>query len=157
MRKEMEQKKSCQTVEVLLVEDNPGDIRLTEEAFKDGKICNHLNVVRDGVEAMTFLHRKGPYANAPRPDLILLDLNLPRKDGRDVLAEIKAEENLKRIPVVVLTTSNAEKDILRTHDLHASCYITKPVDFEQFIRVVKLIEDFWITVTKVSKSEAAYV
>jgi CheY-like chemotaxis protein len=156
MREKMKQKKNCRTVEVLLVEDNPGDIRLTQEAFKDGKICNHLSVVRDGVEAMTFLRREGPYANAPRPDLILLDLNLPRKDGRDVLAEIKAEEKLKRIPVVVLTTSNAEKDILKTKDLHASCYITKPVDFEQFIKVVKLIEDFWFTIIKLSKSEDAY-
>jgi len=156
MREEMKQKKNCRTVEVLLVEDNPGDIRLTQEAFKDGKICNHMNVVRDGVEAMTFLRREGPYANAPWPDLILLDLNLPRKDGRDVLAEIKADEKLKRIPVVVLTTSNAEKDILRTNDLHASCYITKPVDFEQFIKVVKLIEDFWFTIIKLSKSEDAY-
>lgn len=151
----MEQKKNCRTVEVLLVEDNPGDIRLTMEAFKDGKICNHLSVVRDGVEAMAFLRREGPYANAPRPDLILLDLNLPKKDGRDVLAEIKVEEDLKRIPVVVLTTSNAEKDILRTNDLHANCYITKPVDFEQFIKVVKLIEDFWFTIIKLSKSEDA--
>jgi chemotaxis family two-component system response regulator Rcp1 len=155
MREKMEQKKNCRTVEVLLVEDNPGDIRLTMEAFKDGKICNHLSVVRDGVEAMAFLRREGPYANAPRPDLILLDLNLPKKDGRDVLAEIKVEEDLKRIPVVVLTTSNAEKDILRTNDLHANCYITKPVDFEQFIKVVKLIEDFWFTIIKLSKSEDA--
>jgi chemotaxis family two-component system response regulator Rcp1 len=151
----MEQKKNFRTVEVLLVEDNPGDIRLTMEAFKDGKICNHLSVVRDGVEAMAFLRQEGPYANTPRPDLILLDLNLPKKDGRDVLAEIKVEEDLKRIPVVVLTTSNAEKDILRTNDLHANCYITKPVDFEQFIKVVKLIEDFWFTIIKLSKSEDA--
>ena len=157
MRKEMEQKKSCQTVEVLLVEDNPGDIRLTEEAFKDGKICNHLNVVRDGVEAMTFLHRKGPYANAPRPDLILLDLNLPKKDGRDVLAEIKVEEDLKQIPVVVLTTSNAEKDIVKTSHHHASCYIIKPVDFAQFIAVVKLIEDFGLSIINLSKSGDADV
>jgi CheY-like chemotaxis protein len=155
MREKMKQNKNCRTVEVLLVEDNPGDVRLTQEAFKDGKICNHLSVVRDGVEAMAFLHREGPYANAPRPDLILLDLNLPKKDGRDVLAEIKVEEDLKRIPVVVLTTSNAEKDILRTNDLHANCYITKPVDFEQFIKVVKLIEDFWFTIIKLSKSEEA--
>ncbi len=137
-------------VEVLLVEDNPGDVRLTKEAFKDGKIYNRLSVVGDGAEALAFLHREGRHANAPRPDLILLDLNLPKKDGRDVLAEIKAEEDLKRIPVVVLTTSNAEKDILKTYDLHANCYIIKPVDFSQFITVIKTIEDFWFSVVKLS-------
>ena len=139
-------------MEVLLVEDNPGDVRLTLEAFKEGKIRNHLSVVNDGVDALTFLRREGPYTNAPQPDLILLDLNLPKKDGRDVLAEIKGEEHLKRIPVVVLTTSNAEKDILETYNLHASCYITKPVDFPQFVTVVKLIEDFWFAIIKLSKN-----
>ena len=150
-------KREYQPVEVLLVEDNPGDVRLTQEALKDGKICNRLSVVGDGVEALAFLRREGPYGNAPRPDLILLDLNLPKKDGRDVLAEIKADKDLKRIPVVVLTTSNAEKDVLRTNDLHANCYITKPVDFEQFVKVVKLIEAFWFTIIKMSKSGDADV
>ena len=149
----MENKEAYRPAEVLLVEDNPGDVRLTMEAFKDGKVCNHLSVVVDGVEAMAFLHREGPYVNAPRPDFILLDLNLPKKDGREVLAEIKAEKNLKTIPVVVLTTSNAEKDIMKTHDLHADSYITKPVDFSQFMDIVKLVEDFWFTIIKSSKSE----
>jgi len=146
----MELKEKCRPVEILLVEDNPGDVRLTVEAFKDGKICNHLSVVGDGVEALAFLHREGGYAHVPRPDLILLDLNLPKKDGRDVLADIKSEEQLKRIPVIVLTTSNAEKDILRMYDLHANCYITKPVDFAQFTAVIKTIEDFWFNVVKLS-------
>ena len=136
------------TVEILLVEDNPGDVRLTREALKDGKIRNHLSVATDGEEAMRFLRREGIHADAPRPDLIMLDLNLPRKDGRQVLAEIKNDADLKRIPVVVLTTSEAEQDVLRSYDLHANCYITKPVDFEQFIRVVRTIEDFWLTIVK---------
>jgi len=144
-------------MEVLLVEDNPGDVRLTMEAFKEGKIRNHLSVVSDGVEALAFLRRKGLYANAPRPDIILLDLNLPKKDGREVLAEIKADEDLKRVPVVVLTTSDADKDVLRIYDLHANCYITKPVDFEQFVTVVKTIEDFWFNVVKLSKGGDADV
>jgi CheY-like chemotaxis protein len=149
--KETEPEKECRPVEILLVEDNPGDVRLTLEAFREGKIHNHLSVVSDGVEALAFLHREGRYAHAPRPDLILLDLNLPKKDGRDVLAEIMEEESLKRIPIVVLTTSNAEKDILETHNLCASSYITKPVDFAQFVVVVKLIEDFWFSIVKLSK------
>jgi CheY-like chemotaxis protein len=156
-RERMEVEGGYRPVEVLLVEDNPGDVRLTREAFKEGKIRNHLSVVCDGVEALAFLRREGPYANAPEPDLILLDLNLPKKDGRDVLAEIKGEEDLKEIPVVVLTTSNVEKDILETHDLHASCYITKPVDFGQFVTVVKLIEEFWFTIIKLSKNGGASV
>ncbi|HXF06479.1 MAG TPA: response regulator [Blastocatellia bacterium] len=135
-------------VEILLVEDNPGDVRLAVEALKEGKVHNNLHVVGDGVEAMMFLRREGKYALSPRPDLILLDLNLPKKDGREVLAEIKADEKLRRIPVVVLTTSKAEQDILRTYDLHANCYITKPVDLEQFIAVVKSVEDFWLTIVK---------
>src|SRR4030042_2215616 len=139
----MESKRGYRPVEILLVEDNPGDVRLTLEAFKEGKLCNHLSVVGDGVEALAFLRREGPYAKAPQPDLILLDLNLPKKDGRDVLAEIKAEEDLKRIPFVVLTTSNGEKDILGTYDPLTNCYITKPADFAQFVTVVQLIEDFW--------------
>ena len=140
-------------VEVLLVEDNPGDVRLTLEALKDGKVNNHLSVVEDGVEALAFLRREGKYADASRPDLILLDLNLPKKDGREVLAEIKADEDLKRIPVVVLTTSKAEEDILKTYNLHANCYITKPVDFDQFVIVVRLIEDFWFTIVKLPRSD----
>ena len=135
-------------VEILLVEDNPGDVRLTQETLKDFKVLNHLSVVGDGVEAMAFLRREGKYAKAPRPDLILLDLNLPKKDGREVLAEIKVDEQLKRIPVVVLTTSSAEQDILNTYDLHANCYITKPVDLDQFSAVVKSIEEFWFTIVK---------
>jgi len=140
-------------VEVLLVEDNPGDVRLTLEALKDGKVNNHLSVVGDGVEALAFLRREEKYADAPRPDLVLLDLNLPKKDGRDVLAEIKKDEDLKRIPVVVLTTSKAEEDILKTYDLHANCYVTKPVDFDQFVMVVKSVEDFWFTVVKLPQRD----
>jgi CheY-like chemotaxis protein len=139
-------------IEILLVEDSPGDIRLTIEALKDGKIHNRLSVVNDGVEALAFLRRQGQHAKAPRPDLILLDLNLPKKDGREVLTEIKQEEDLKRIPVVVLSISTAEKDILKTYDLHANCYINKPVDFDQFINVVKSIEDFWFTVVKLPRN-----
>ena len=130
--------------EVLLVEDNPGDARLTLEALKDGKVLNRVSVVPDGVEAMAFLRREGPYADVPRPNLILLDLNLPKKDGREVLAEIKADPALKRIPVVILTTSQAEEDIARTYDLHANCYVTKPVDLDKFLEVVRSIEDFWL-------------
>jgi two-component system, chemotaxis family, response regulator Rcp1 len=135
-------------IEILLVEDNPGDVRLTQEALKDGKILNNLNVVSDGVEAMAFLRQEGQYVDAPQPELILLDLNLPKKDGREVLAEIKSQPNLRRIPVVILTSSAAERDIVRSYNLHANCYITKPVDLDQFINVVKSIEQFWLTVVK---------
>ncbi|MBW1613310.1 MAG: response regulator [Deltaproteobacteria bacterium] len=135
-------------IEILLVEDNPGDVRLTQEAFKDGKMLNKLHVVEDGMEALDFLKREGKYTDAPRPELILLDLNLPRKYGRSVLAEIKADRDLKRIPVVILTTSRPEEDILRSYDLNANCYITKPVDLIQFIDVVKFIEEFWLTIVK---------
>ncbi len=135
-------------IEILLVEDNPGDVRLTREALRDGKIYNNLYVARDGVEAMAFLRKIDQYANAPRPDLILLDLNLPRKDGHEVLAEVKTDENLRRIPVVILTTSQAEEDIIKTYDLHVNCYITKPVDLDQFVKIVKSIEDFWLTIVK---------
>jgi len=135
-------------IEILLVEDNPADVRLTREALREEKIHNNLNVVNDGVEAMAYLRRQGAYANAVRPDLILLDLNLPRKDGREVLSEIKNDKNLKCIPVVVLTVSNAEADILKTYNLHANCYITKPLDLEQFSKVVKSIQDFWLTIVK---------
>ena len=133
---------------ILLVEDNAGDVRLTREALHEGKVANQLIVASDGVEALAVLHRTGSQAAAPRPDLILLDLNLPRKDGRDVLAEIKQDPDLRRIPVVVLTTSKAEEDILRTYNLHANCYITKPVDFEKFVSVVKTIDEFWLTVVR---------
>lgn len=131
-------------VEILLVEDNPGDILLTVEALKEGKVYNNLSVAKDGVEAMAFLYRKGRHADAPRPDLILLDLNLPKKGGREVLAELKQDSNLRRIPVIVLTTSQAEQDILKSYDLHANCYITKPVDLDHFITVVRSIENFWL-------------
>jgi CheY-like chemotaxis protein len=133
-------------VEILLVEDSPGDVRLTREALREGKVRNNLSVVPDGVEAMAFLRREGKYADSPRPDVILLDLNLPRKDGREVLAEIKADDRLRRVPVVVLTTSRDEHDILRSYNLHANCYITKPVDLDQFIEVVQSIENFWFTI-----------
>ena len=133
-------------VEILLVEDDPGDVLMTKEALADAKMANELHVVSNGEEALAFLFREGEYADAPRPGLILLDLNLPRVDGREVLARIKADELLRRIPVVVLTTSEAEEDILRAYDLHANCYITKPVDLDQFIAVVQSIEDFWLTI-----------
>ena len=135
-------------IEILLVEDNPGDVRLTIEALKDGRISNNLHVARDGTEGLRFLHREGPDEQAARPDLILLDLNLPKKNGREVLAEIKVDPELRRIPVVVLTTSQADEDVFKSYDLHANCYINKPVDFDQFIRVVRSIEDFWLTVVK---------
>ena len=133
-------------IEILLVEGNPGDVRLTQEALKDGKVNNRLSVVTDGVEAMAYLHREDGYANAQRPDLILLDLNLPRKDGREVLQEIKSDDRLKTIPVIVLTSSNAEQDVLKSYGLHANCYVTKPVDLDQFMGAVRTIENFWLTV-----------
>lgn len=138
-------------IEILLIEDNLGDVRLTQEALKEGKVSNVLSVVHDGVEAMAFLRRAGTHTKAVRPDLILLDLNLPKKDGREVLAEIKEDASLRRIPVVILTTSSAEQDILRTYNLHANCYITKPLDMDQFISVVKSIEDFWLIVVKLPR------
>ena len=135
-------------IEILLVEDNPDDVTLTVEALNESKIRNNLNVARDGVEALDYLRRKGLYADAPVPDVILLDLNLPKKDGREVLAEIKTDDNLKHIPVVVLTTSRAEQDILNSYRLHANCYVTKPVDFDEFIDIVRSIETYWFTVVK---------
>ena len=139
-------KHECRPIEILMVEDNPGDVRLTVEALKEGKVRNHMHTVGDGVEALAFLRRQGRYAQMPRPDLILLDLNLPKKNGQEVLAEIKEDPDLRRIPVVILTVSEAEADILKTYNLHANCYITKPVDLDRFIEVVKSIEDFWLTV-----------
>jgi len=135
-------------VEILLVEDNPGDVRLVKESLKDIKVLNNLRVAKDGQEALDFLHREGNHTEAPHPDLILLDLNLPKKDGREVLGEIKADKDLKRIPVVVLTTSKAKEDILKSYNLQANCYITKPVDFDEFVKVIKSIKDFWLTIVK---------
>jgi len=139
--------------ELLLVEDNPGDVRLTMEALKEAKVINNLSVVRDGEEAMAVLRRQGKYAHAPRPDLVLLDLNLPKKGGLEVLAEIKQDPDLKQIPVVVLTTSQAEQDVLRTYELHANCYIVKPVDLNQFISVVQSVENFWLAVVTLPPRE----
>ena len=136
------------SVEILLVEDNPGDVRLTREALREATVPNSLSVAADGVEAMDFLKRRGPHSSASRPDLILLDLNLPKKDGRELLAEIKIDPELKRIPVVVLTTSQAEQDILRSYNLHANCYVTKPLDLEKFLVVMRSLEIFWLTVVK---------
>ena len=139
-------------IEILLVEDNEGDVRLMQEALKDSKLTNSVQVMTDGEKALAFLRRLGPYGNAVRPDLILLDLNLPKMNGRQVLAEIKSNKDLRRIPVVVLTSSEAEQDILQAYDLHANCYITKPVDLEQFIIVVKAIEEFWFLIVKLPSS-----
>ncbi len=139
---------NSRTIEILLVEDNAGDARLTLEAFKEGKVLNNLTVMKDGVEALAYLRRQGGYASAKVPDLILLDLNLPRMSGREVLMEIKGDERLKTIPVVVLTTSADEQDVARAYSQHANCYITKPVDLEQFLRVVHSIEDFWLTLVR---------
>jgi CheY-like chemotaxis protein len=139
---------NSEPIEILLVEDNPGDARLAVEALKDSKINNNLYHVKDGVVAMDFLRRRGEYADVPVPDLVLLDLNLPRKDGREVLAEIKEDPELKPVPVVVLTTSEAERDLVRTYDLHANAYVVKPLDLDRFIEVVQAIEDFWFTIVK---------
>lgn len=139
------------SLEILLVEDNPGDARLTLLALHDAKVVNRLHLAVDGVEAMAFLRREGRHAGAPRPDIILLDLNLPKKDGREVLAELKSDADLKRIPVVVLTTSKSEEDVLRAYNLNANSYITKPVDLDQFVKVVRTIEDFWFTVVRLPR------
>ncbi len=137
--------KKNRPVNILLIEDNPGDVRLTQEAFKEGRLPTNLDVVMDGVEAIKFLKKETPYTDAVTPDLILLDLNLPKRDGREVLQEVKTDKLLKRIPVVVLTTSNAEQDILKSYNLHVNCYINKPVDFDKFFDVIQKIEDFWLT------------
>ena len=144
----MAEKKVGAPVEILLVEDNPADVRLTQEALKEGKVYNNLHWAKDGVEALDFLRRKGKFEGAPRPDIILLDLNLPKKDGREVLQDIKNDDKLKRIPVVILTTSKAEEDVLKSYNLHANCYVTKPVDVSEFIDKVRSIEDFWLTIVK---------
>jgi len=144
----MDIRETCKAIEILLVEDSPSDVRLTIEALKDAKVSNHLSVVSDGVEAIAFLKKVGKYADSPRPDLILLDLNLPKKDGREVLREIKQDEALKAIPVVVITTSKSDEDILKSYNLHANCYITKPIGLEQFLIVVKAIESFWLKIVK---------
>ncbi len=147
----MSSKLNGNLVEILLVEDNPGDVRLTQEAMKDGKMRNNLSVARDGVEAMAFLRQEGKYADVPRPDVVLLDLNLPKKDGRSVLADIKADPDLRRIPVVILTSSKADEDILNSYDSHANCYVTKPGDLEQFMEVVMSIEGFWVQIVELPK------
>jgi CheY-like chemotaxis protein len=139
-------------VEILLIEDNPGDARLTQEALNDGKIKNNLHIAYDGVEATDFLFRRNQYHNAPRPDLIILDLNLPKKNGLEVLAEIKADPGLKSIPVIVLTISKAEEDIVRSYNLHANCFLIKPIDLNQFFEVVRSIEDFWLSLVKLPRS-----
>lgn len=139
---------SANSINILLVEDNPGDARLAQEALNESKLNNQLYHVEDGIEAMDFLNKQEPFADKPTPDLILLDLNLPRKDGREVLAEIKNDKKLRTIPVVILTTSSAEEDILKSYGLHANCYITKPLDLDQFIKVVRSVEDFWLSIVK---------
>ncbi len=139
---------SVKPINILLVEDNPGDVRLTEEALKENKLLLNVHVVGDGVEAMAFLKREGNFSDAPHPDLIFLDLNLPKMDGRELLSKIKEDPDLRRIPVVILTISSAAEDVFKTYDLHANCYITKPVDMDQFIKVVKSIEDFWFAIVK---------
>ena len=143
---------TARPIEILLIEDNPADVRLTQENFKDSKILNHIHVVNDGAEAMAFLHREGKYFDAVRPELIFLDLNLPKKDGREVLKEIKTDDELKSIPVVILTISDDEEDILKSYNLHANCYITKPIGLEQFSKVVKSIENFWLSIVKLPQS-----
>jgi len=140
-------------IEILLVEDNPGDVRLTKEALKESKIINNLHVVMDGEEAMKYLLKQGEYKENPKPDIILLDLNLPKKNGREVLAEIKEKKELRYIPVVILTSSEADEDIVKTYELHANCYITKPVDLDQFSKVVKAIGDFWFSIVKLPNEE----
>jgi len=146
---------SMKSIDILLVEDNPGDVRLTQEVLKEAKVKNELHIVCDGVEAMAFLRKEGKYKNVSTPDMVLLDLNLPRKSGHEVLNEIKTDENLKRIPVVILTVSKDEEDIIKSYNLYANCFITKPVNLQQFLSVVKSIEDFWLTIVKLPPKEKA--
>jgi chemotaxis family two-component system response regulator Rcp1 len=145
--------RQVRSIDILLVEDSPADVRLTREALKEAKVLNALHVVQDGMAALAFLRKQGQYAGSPHPDLILLDLNLPKKDGREVLAEIKQDEDLKRIPVVVLTTSRAEEDVVRSYNLHANAYVTKPVDLKQFLEVIRTIEEFWLAVVTLPPGE----
>jgi two-component system, chemotaxis family, response regulator Rcp1 len=153
MKKAQDTKTERRPIDILLVEDNPGDVRLTKEALRDAKVLNEIYVARDGVEAMQFVHNEGSFSNAPMPDLILLDLNLPKKDGREVLSEIKKDPKLKHIPVVVLTTSKADEDIVRTYNLHANAYITKPVDLNRFVEIMHALEEFWFTIVKLPPKE----
>ena len=146
-------KNGLKPIDILLVEDNPGDVRLTKEALKDAKVLNEIYVARDGVEAMEFMRKEGSFAKAPVPDLVLLDLNLPRKDGREVLAEIKADPKFKHIPVIVLTTSKADEDIIKSYKLHANAYVTKPVDLNRFVEIIHALEEFWFTVVKLPPKE----
>ncbi len=146
-------KRNVESIDILLVEDNPGDVRLTKEALKDAKVLNDVYVAKDGVEAMQFLHKEKPFKGAPVPDIILLDLNLPRKDGREVLAEVKADPKLKHIPIVILTTSKADEDIIKTYNLHANAYITKPVDLNRFVEIIHALEEFWFTIVKLAPKE----
>lgn len=152
----MDQFSAVRPIEILLVEDNAGDARLTREALREGRVHNRLHYARDGVEALAFMRREGPYVDVPTPDLILLDLNLPRKDGREVLAELKDDPRLRLVPVVVLTTSEAEQDILKTYELHANCYITKPVDLDKFLEIIRMIEQFWLAVVKLPTRQDLY-
>lgn len=153
MKRSENKRTDAKPVDILLVEDNPADVRLTKEALKDAKVLNQVYVAKDGVEAMAFLHREAPFTEVPVPDLVLLDLNLPRKDGREVLSEIKKDPQLKRIPVVVLTTSKADEDIIRSYNLHANAYVTKPVDLNRFIEITHAMEEFWFTVVKLPPKE----
>ena len=145
--------KNLQPIEILMADDNKGDVRLTLEALKGAKIRNNVHVVENGIEALAFLRKEGKYSNVPRPDIILLDLNMPKKDGREVLLEVKSDPGLKTIPIVILTVSQAEEDILKTYNLHANCYISKPVDLDQFVKIVRSIEDFWFTIVKLPPTE----
>lgn len=156
MQPEFPSEQGVRPVELLLVEDNPADVRLTREAFRDAKLINNLNHVEDGVEAMRYLRREGGYTDMPRPDVVLLDLNLPRKDGREVLKEMRDDPALANIPVVVLTTSRAEEDVLQSYNLHANCFISKPVDFDRFVEVVQSIEDFWFGVVTLPGRKGKY-
>ena len=145
--------KHLKPIEILMADDNPGDVRLAMEALKGAKVKNNVHIVHDGVDAMNFLFKKEKYKDVPTPDIILLDLNMPKKDGREVLKEVKDDKNLKRIPIVILTVSQADEDILKSYDLHANCFITKPVDFDQFINIVKTIEHFWFTIVKLPSND----
>lgn len=142
-----------QQFEILLVEDNPGDVFLTQEAFREGRLAHRLSVVEDGEEALRFLRREGKHSNAPQPDLILLDLNLPKKDGRELLGEVKMDPELRQIPIIVLTTSGAEQDIARAYKLHANCYLTKPIQMDDFLRTIRSVEDFWLSIVRLPSKE----